>query len=212
MANMSLAQISDLLIPFLCYLVALSVHELSHGLIAYRLGDNTAKSEGRITLDPRAHIDLFGTILVPLFLTLSGSRLVFGWAKPVHVNPFNFRNPRRDMALVSIAGPASNFGLALVLAFLFRIFVGTALIGLVGTTLELLILTNLVIGLFNLIPISPLDGFKVVSGVLPFNLSVDWEQLAPYGIYLLLLLMLTPTFNMVLNTVVSILGGFLLGI
>lgn len=188
---------------WLLLLPLLSVHEAAHALAAYYLGDRTAKDEGRISLNPLAHIDLWGTLILPLFLSLSGSGLMLGWAKPVPVSPWAFQNPRRDQALVALSGPVSNILTAVVLALLFRVF-GFGL-------LALLCQMSLTLAVFNLLPVAPLDGFKVVSGFLPFDLSVQWESLERWGIYLLLILMLTPVFNTVLYVPVAFLMRLLLG-
>lgn len=161
-------------------IVSISVHEFSHALVAYKLGDKTPKLLGRVTLDPRAHLDPLGVI----FLLFTG----FGWGKPVPFNPFNLKNIKRDSALISLAGPLSNFVLAAVLAVLVR-FVGMN--NLIGRFLNLTILYNLVLGFFNLLPIYPLDGFKVVHGVLPNKLGIQWQQTQRFGIYILLLFIVT---------------------
>src|SRR5512138_243791 len=111
----------NLLLGLPPFLLALTVHEFMHGYVAYRKGDHTAAMQGRLSLNPLRHIDLIGTILFPLILTLAGSRIIFGWAKPVPINPYNFRNPRKDNVLVALAGPASNFVLAAALALAVRI-------------------------------------------------------------------------------------------
>lgn len=182
-------------------LLVLSVHECAHAYVALKLGDTTALNAGRLTLNPVAHIDPVGGLAILL--------IGFGWGKPVPVNPYNLRNPRRDMALVSLAGPGSNFLMAALLAVLFHLFGGVSIIALV---LEQITFLTLSLGVFNLIPISPLDGFKIVSGILPYNLSIDWEQLAPWGIFLLLLLLITPAFNTILYSPVSFLSRLLLGV
>jgi Zn-dependent protease len=182
-------------------LVVLSVHEAAHAAAAARLGDNTAKVLGRLTLNPLAHIDPMGGLMILL--------LGFGWGKAVPVNPYNLQSPRRDLALISFAGPASNFVMAAGLAGLFRLMGDTGVIGLVLTQLVSL---NLALGIFNLLPISPLDGFKVVSGLLSFNLALDWEATARWGIFLLILLLMTPAFNTILYGPVGFLSRVLLGV
>ena len=181
-------------------LLVLSVHEAAHAYVALKLGDQTAKLAGRLTLNPLAHIDPIGGLAILL--------IGFGWGKPVPVNPYNLRSPRQGMMLISLAGPASNFLMAGLLAILFHFLGGLPLLGLI---LQHLTQLTLLLGVFNLIPISPLDGFKVVSGLLPYNLAIDWEQLAPWGIFLLLLLLMTPAFNTILYTPVSVLSRLLLG-
>ncbi len=166
--------------------VAFSVHEFSHAWVAYRLGDPTAKNLGRLTLDPRKHLDVLGSVMV--------LAVGFGWAKPVPVNPYNLRNgPKAGMAIVSAAGPLSNLGLAILAAipvrlgliepvFFSRFFPNPAEI------ISVFIYLNIVLVFFNLLPIAPLDGFKVLGGVLPYPASQSFLKLEPYGPLILVLL------------------------
>lgn len=163
-------------------LLAIAIHEFSHALVADRLGDPTARLLGRVTLNPLAHLDPLGTVLI-LFVG-------FGWGKPVPFDPFNLQNPRRDSALISLAGPASNILLALVLSVLYKIVPPDFSI-----ILRLMIQTNLMLALFNLIPIHPLDGFKIVAGFLPSDKADQWDSLSSYGIYFLMLILLPLTPN-----------------
>jgi Zn-dependent protease len=167
---------------FLVGLVAaVTVHEFSHALVATRLGDSTPQRMGRLTLMPLPHLDVLGSLMI----LMAG----FGWGKPVLVNPFNLRiGVRPGMAVVSLAGPASNFLFAAVLAMAFR---GTESVGgeaaaILARFLSITILLNIVLGIFNLIPISPLDGFKVALGVLPTNLATSYARTEPYGPFILL--------------------------
>lgn len=176
-------------ISFIFYIVslfiALSVHEASHALAADKLGDPTPRLDGRITLNPLAHIDLSGL----LFMLFFG----FGWGKPVMFDPYNLKNPRRDAALISLAGPASNILLALCLSLIIRSFnlFNLSQLSTIGyLILSPLITINLTLGIFNLIPIHPLDGFKIVGGVLPPDQAADWFQLQRYGMIFLLLLII----------------------
>lgn len=166
-------------------LVALTIHEASHAWMADQLGDPTARLQGRISLDPRRHIDLSGL----LFLLFFG----FGWGKPVEFDPYNLKNPRKDAALISLAGPASNFLLAIVLSIVLRLFIFFNLSNffIIGSIFFVpLISINVVLGLFNLIPIHPLDGFAIVSGLLPREKSHEWEGLRRYGMIFLILLII----------------------
>ena len=160
--------------------MSLSVHEFSHALAAYRLGDPTGKYAGRLTLNPLAHLDPIGTLL----LLFAG----FGWGKPVPFNPVNLNNPKRDSALIAFAGPLSNFVLAGLLALVWHVLPSGSFI---GDVLLLAVGTNLILCFFNLIPVYPLDGFRVVYGLLPFELSVQWMAMERYGIFLLILLIVT---------------------
>lgn len=151
-------------------LLALTVHEYAHGYIAWRLGDPTAKNAGRLTLNPIAHLDLFGTIML-----LFGP---FGWAKPVPVNGYNFANPKRDSIWVSLAGPASNIVLAIITGYLYRI-IGAVAPGILANDqvvifFQLSILINIGIAFFNLIPVPPLDGSHILLGLLPNRLIPDY--------------------------------------
>jgi len=176
-------------ISFIFYIislfVALSVHEASHALAADKLGDPTPRLDGRITLNPIRHIDLSGL----LFLLFFG----FGWGKPVMFDPYNLKNPRRDAALISLAGPASNILLALCLSILLRLFYlfNLSFFSTIGYYLFYPLITiNLILGIFNLLPIHPLDGFKIVGGALPADQAHDWFQLQRYGMIFLLLLII----------------------
>ncbi|TSC52519.1 MAG: peptidase M50 [Parcubacteria group bacterium LiPW_41] len=163
------------------------VHEVSHGFVAEKLGDPTARKMGRLTLNPLKHIDPFGSILLPLALLLPSFFIkgfngpVFGWAKPVPYNPMFLKYPRRDAALLALAGPASNLVLAVVFAGLFRLVGGS-----IGTLFAIIVITNISLALFNLIPIPPLDGSKMLFYLLPKNAASIERFLEQYGWYILL--------------------------
>ena len=178
-------------------LIALSVHESAHAYVADRLGDPTARLQGRITLNPIRHIDYLGLIFI-LFTPI-------GWAKPVMVDSFNFKNPRKDTSLVSIAGPASNVLLALVLSILCRSFnlFNLAHLNIISYFFIFLIRTNITIAFFNLIPIYPLDGFSVVGGLLSEDQAHDWFQLQRYGMIFLLLLIIPLGSSSMLDTILQ---------
>jgi Zn-dependent protease len=193
----------------LAFLAAITVHECAHAWMADRLGDPTAKLMGRLSLNPLAHLDLVGT----LFLLFAP----FGWAKPVQVDSFNLRHPKRDTALISLAGPAANLSFAVICAILLALishflislnFVGV----LINVLLKLIIILNVNLAIFNLIPIHPLDGFAVVRGLLPDHYARQWQELQSYGIIFLLLLvfpifggsspilnLISPVINLILN-------------
>ena len=184
------------------------IHEVSHGYIALLNGDPTAKLHGRLTLNPLPHIDPVGTILVPALLFLSHSGILFGWAKPVPVNPMNFRNFKTGEFSVSAAGPLSNFFLAVVAAQLLpwaQNNLGFFLFCKYG------VIINLYLMLFNLIPIPPLDGSKVVMPLLPRSLQQLYAQLEPVGFVLILLLLYSGLWFALIMPIFRFLMGILIG-
>jgi Zn-dependent protease len=183
---------SALIINFLqnlpAFFIALAVHEYAHGFIANKLGDNTAKQMGRLTLNPLAHIDPFGTVLLPLFLIITGAP-VFGWAKPVPVNFYNLRNPKRDIIWVGLAGPAANFITGFLIFLL--IFFGIIRNAVLADFFIRLFIINIVLGCFNLIPIPPLDGSRILLGLLPMKLARIYSKIsATWGLIILIGLIL----------------------
>lgn len=165
----------------LALIPAFTIHEFAHAFMAYRLGDPTAKNLGRLTLNPIKHLDVLGTLMVFV--------VGFGWAKPVPVNPYNLRNGRKGMALVAVVGPLSNLALATAVAAVWRAtgFVGGPVL---INTLLVFIYLNIALLFFNLIPFPPLDGFRVLLGVLPETLALQWERLAQVGPLLLFALIM----------------------
>jgi Zn-dependent protease len=173
------------LISIPLFLIAVVIHEYAHGWVAYRLGDPTAKHAGRLTLNPIAHIDPMGTILLPLFLVLMGSPIIFGWAKPVPINFSLLRHPKRDMLKVSAAGIAANLLLAFMISLLLR--AGLFPVNSYGWLfLNYGILINLVLAVFNAIPIAPLDGSKILMSILPRELAYSYMQLERFGFLILI--------------------------
>jgi Zn-dependent protease len=173
-------------------LFSVIIHELAHGYVAYSLGDPTAKYEGRLTLNPVKHLDPFGSIILPLLLFISGSPFLFGWAKPVPVNPYNFRDKKFGDIKVSIAGPASNFALAIIFGLILR-FVPNEIISAnegIRIAFSYIVYINLWLGVFNLIPIPPLDGSWILFSFLPDSLQGIKIFLKQYGIVILVLLIL----------------------
>jgi len=182
--------------------LAITVHETAHGWVAKKYGDNTASALGRLTINPIKHIDVIGTIILPGILLLTGTGFIFGWAKPVPVDARNFKNPRHDMAMVALAGPVSNLLMATAWALLARIgvtigveFISLPFIywGIAGISI------NLVLALINLLPIPPLDGSRVLTGILPSYWAWKYNQLERYGFIILLVLLYTKVLNVILE-------------
>ena len=173
-----------LVLPLL--LVSFAVHELAHAYVATRLGDPTAREEGRLTLNPLRHLDLWGTVVLVITFVGSGGSFLFGWAKPVTTNPSYFRDPQRGMMLVGAAGPLANIAAALVSAVLVWLTVGLSVF--VAQALALAYLLNVLLAVFNLLPIPPLDGSRIVGGVLPRSVYARWVALDRYGNYVFLAL------------------------
>lgn len=172
-------------------LFSVIVHEVMHGLAALYNGDHTAQKAGRLTLNPIAHIDPIGTILIPAALIFSGSRLLFGWAKPVPVNPFNFKDIKKGELTTSAAGVLANFFLAIFAAILLKL-AGDMADPISRETLSFAVNINLVLAVFNLLPIPPLDGSKIVMTLLPAKLAASYARLEKYGLLIILLLWLIP--------------------
>lgn len=200
MDDLSLVQrISIWVLPVL---FAITLHEVAHGWVANKLGDNTAKSLGRLSLNPLRHIDPVGTILVPGLLLAFGG-FIFGWAKPVPVDWGRLRHPRRDVALVAAAGPAINLAMALVWAVLLRLALempenleyAALPLGLMG---KAGIAINTVLMVLNLLPIPPLDGSRIVSSLLPLKAAIQYSRIEPYGFWILLILIYTDILGRIL--------------
>jgi Zn-dependent protease len=185
--------------------------------MAYRKGDFTAKLMGRVTLNPIKHIDPMGTVLVPMILAFSGAP-VFGWAKPVPVNSFNFKNPRKDNAIVSLAGPASNFLLAMVLSLLFRILLwvpgpeilwSNPVLQPIAIMIVSGIKISVIIGVFNLLPIHPLDGSHIVEGMLSSHSAQVYSRFDRYGPIILLILIFTGILWRIIGPAYSVVFGII---
>ncbi len=182
---------------------AITVHEVAHGWVAKKYGDNTASRLGRLTLNPIKHIDLVGTIIIPGLLLITGTGFIFGWAKPVPVDPRNFKNPRADMAIVALAGPVSNVLMATFWALIARVGV-TIGSGAEAISLPLIytgiagIAINLVLAIINLLPIPPLDGSRILSGLLPSYWAWQYNKLERFGFIILLVLLATKLLNVIL--------------
>ena len=186
--------LEEIVYRVIAVLVALTVHEFAHGFAAFSLGDPTAQRQGRLSLNPLRHLDPVGTLLILI--------VGFGWAKPVEINPRNYRNPRRDMAIVGGAGPLTNIVVGMLLGWLLLPLTGA---GAVQTLVFTVILINIYLGVFNLIPIPPLDGSRVVGPFLPDPLFRSYMQLERYGIFILIaiLLVAAPVLIAIINPVVN---------
>ncbi|MFQ5797223.1 MAG: site-2 protease family protein [Bacteroidota bacterium] len=203
-------------LPILLFSVV--IHEISHGYMALKLGDPTAKLEGRLTLNPLPHIDPVGSVLVPLFSLIVAGQVFIAWAKPVPINPLNFQNYRRDDILVSVVGPFSNLAVALGCTVMVVLLLNVAPLfqldspGAVGDGLEFLvrmlhagIFLNIVLAVFNLLPIPPLDGSHVVASLLPPEFAEGYRRIGFFGIFVILVLMRMPAFKSAfLSIVVSL--------
>ena len=192
-------------------IIAISVHEFSHALSAYRLGDNTAKNQGRLTLNPKAHLDPMGTIMI----VFAG----FGWGRPTPVSPWNLRiGEKAGMAVVSVAGPISNVIVALITGIIFQVYMNSGADSIqVARILLTVIQLNLVLAIFNLLPIAPLDGFKIVLGLLPRNAALSFAKTERYGMMILVLIIMGDVFldlgilGRVISPVISFLMRLVIG-
>lgn len=200
-------------------LLAISLHEASHGWAADKLGDATARMLGRLTANPIKHIDPVGTLLVPAaLLIISQGSMAFGWAKPVPVDVRNFKNPHKDMALVALAGPMANLVMAmlwtLLLVFSLKILPQGNFSAMLEMMAEIGVLINLILMALNLLPIPPLDGGRIMSGVLPRNLALSFDKIEPFGMWIIIFLLATgilgkilwPMVQAIQLTLYSILG------
>jgi len=188
----NLAEVSSFIIPLI---LAITMHEAAHGFVAYKCGDNTAKAMGRVSFDPIKHIDLFGTFLLPAFLYLSHAPFLLGWAKPVPVNFNRLNNPRRDTILVAIAGPFTNVILAYISALLTHIdnFITPEQAPWTFANLYLSVKINIVLAVFNMLPILPLDGGRVLNSLLPPRIAYRHAKSEPYGMIIIILLFMLPS-------------------
>ncbi|MFC1645610.1 site-2 protease family protein [Candidatus Omnitrophota bacterium] len=196
----------NIIFSLLLFFLAVVIHEFAHGWMAYKLGDPTAKYSGRLTLNPIAHIDPIGTIALPLFLVVTGSPILFGWAKPIPVNFLGLHNPKKDMIWVGLAGPCANILLAIIISIIIKL----KMVFLPLEILEYFMLLNLVLATFNLIPIPPLDGSRVVMGLLPSKLSYKYMQLERFGFIIIVIMLYMGLFQLIVWPIVSLLYRYLL--
>lgn len=197
-----------IIVWILAFVLTITIHEAAHAWMSDRLGDPTARLLGRLTLNPIKHLDLYGTVLIPLFLFLVHSPFMFGWAKPVPIDPYNLKNPRRDSALISLAGPLVNIAFATVLAILVRFIPDATLFNIAYP----IILLNVTLAVFNLIPVHPLDGGKILVGILPNTEARELDVfLSRYG-FVVLMFLIFPIFGgtSLLTSIISPVINFLM--
>jgi len=203
---------------FITLIFSIIIHEVAHGYVAFFFGDTTAKRSGRLTLNPLKHIDPVGTIILPLLLRLSNSPVVFGWAKPVPVNTMNMRNPKTSMVLVAAAGPLSNIIQGLFLILIGRVLlmtinyqvptIASSIIAVAITVLGWGVFYNFLLAFFNLIPIPPLDGSRILRFFMPSRLQVLFDKLEPYGILLIFIVLyfFRDAFDYVYKLIIYVIG------
>jgi Zn-dependent protease len=196
-----LSLVQRIVVWILPVVFAITVHEVAHGWVAKLYGDKTADQQGRLTLNPIKHIDLVGTLILPGLLLITFSGFIFGWAKPVPVDARNFKNPKKAMMMVALAGPLSNLLMAIGWALLARLGVA---IGIEYITMPLIytgiagITINLVLALINLLPIPPLDGSRIISGLLPDYWAWQFNRLERFGFLILIFLLATNALSLIL--------------
>jgi len=202
-------------------LFAVTIHEVAHGYVAYRMGDNTAMLAGRLTLNPIKHLDFIGSFLLPLILKFTGSPIIFGYAKPVPVNFANLRDYRRGVIYVSSAGVLANFVCAFISGLLFQFLISIEslwynsaaghLVSVLILILGYSVIINCVLAIFNLIPVPPLDGSKIFAMFLPLNLRRQYARLERFGILIIFFLLMTNSLNKIFTFFINPLINFLLG-
>ncbi|HSQ86031.1 MAG TPA: site-2 protease family protein [Desulfobacterales bacterium] len=216
--NIDLNQIVVMIVPLL---FSVTIHEVAHGYIALRMGDHTAQKAGRLTLNPIKHLDLFGSLLLPLILKLTGSPILFGYAKPVPVNFSNLRNFRKSTIYVASAGVLANFILAFLSGIFFRILTNYKMLWQTSiinpfimdlySMLFYSVVINLVLAIFNLIPIPPLDGSKILAMCLPTSLRIQFARLERFGMIIIIFLLLTNLLDKLLSFFLTPMFNILLG-
>lgn len=202
----------DTLFQIILLIMSVVVHEVSHGYAAYILGDPTAKNEGRLTLNPLKHLDIFGSVILPILLVITKAGFVFGWAKPVPYNPYNFqRGGKWGEAIVAGAGPLSNIVIAVFFGLIIRFAVPAGLLSTdVITISALLVFINILLAVFNLVPIAPLDGSKILFAFLPYHMHKVRNFLEMYGFFLVLIFIffLWPVLSPIIGLIFWLITGF----
>ncbi|HUV77514.1 MAG TPA: site-2 protease family protein [Desulfobacterales bacterium] len=216
--NLNLNQIVVMIVPLL---FSVTIHEVAHGYVALRMGDNTARLAGRLTLNPIKHLDFFGSLILPLILKLTGSPVIFGYAKPVPVNFSNFRDIRKGTIYVASAGVLANFILAILSGALFQTLVHFQWVWYPSIFKPLImdlyhmlfysVVINLVLGIFNLIPIPPLDGSKILAMCLPPALRVQFVRIERFGMIIIIFLLLTNLLDRLISFFLTPMFNILLG-
>ncbi len=196
----------ELLIIILILLYSITFHEFAHGLVAYYLGDPTPKIAGRLTMNPLKHIDLMGTVIVPFFLiVLTQGQFAFGYAKPVPINPYNFKNFKKDIMWVGIAGPLSNFIIAVGISIILKI----NLPSIIKNSLQYGVIINLILFIFNLIPIPPLDGSRIVTAFLSYKSAYRYLKMETLGFIIIIFLILNGFIRWFIIPILRVLIGIL---
>jgi Zn-dependent protease len=207
-----MATLANLFPQLVILFFSVILHEVAHGRAAEWCGDGTARERGRLTFNPVPHIDPMGTVVLPLLLAVTHSPVMFGWARPVPINPMRFRNPKRDIAIVGAAGPLSNLALAALSAAVFKLLAPAWGVG--HPIVQFLLYAaaiNVVLLVFNLIPLPPLDGSRIVMGLLPRHLAVRYAQMERYGFILIFLLLFLGLNRWVIWPIVHLILRLLVG-
>lgn len=214
---MELTIIQKIAVWALPLIFAITLHEVAHGFVASWFGDQTARLSGRLTINPMKHIDLVGTIIVPLLMLTVGG-FIFGWAKPVPVDPRNMRNPRIDMAFVALAGPLSNILMALFWGFIAKLAIWAGNQGYASVSVPLTymgsagIIINVVLAVLNFIPIPPLDGGTIILSILPRRAAYYYSMIEPFGFWILLILIFTNVLSLIMSPFIDLLINLIGGI